>query len=86
MLTSLRQKCSGSIVITGGTEGAGTTHKSHGPGKTPVDIGIKDETLNSCIRSFPQGPTKDFCNVTYSQFGYLFCDEINTEPHWHVYK
>jgi hypothetical protein len=83
MLQSLRSSCGGNIEITGGTEAG---HRSHGPGLTPVDIGIKDNTLNTCIRGFSQGPKLDWCNATYTNFGYVFCDEINAEPHWHTFK
>ncbi len=83
MLGQLRDACRGSIVVTGGTEAG---HKSHGPGLTPVDISLNDSTLNACIRAFTSGPSLSWCNSTFTNFGYIFCDEKNTEAHWHVYK
>lgn len=84
MLTQLRNTCSGTITITGGSENG---HSSHGIGKTPVDLSISSPGgLNDCIRAFPEGPTKNFCKKTYTQFGYIFCDELYTTPHWHVFK
>ena len=84
MLSQLRSTCSGTIIITGGTE---TGHKSHGPGLDPVDISIKDGgQLNNCIQSFDKGPTIGFCKTTFINFGYIFCDEKGGDPHWHVYK
>jgi hypothetical protein len=84
MLSQLRSTCSGTITITGGSENG---HSSHGVGKTPVDLSISSPGgLNDCIRAFPAGPAKNFCKKTYIQFGYIFCDELNTSPHWHVYK
>ena len=83
MLTILRNTCGGTIVVTGGTEAG---HASHGPGKTPVDLRIGDSTLDSCVRKFQAGPTLSFCKQTFINFGYTFCDEKNTAPHWHTYK
>ena len=83
MLSLLRQTCGGKIAITGGTEAG---HKSHGPGKPPVDISLNDDTLASCIRNFPIGPTKSYCKKTFVNFGYVFCDENLGVPHWHVEK
>ncbi len=84
MLSSLRQTCSGTITITGATEAG---HKSHGPGKTPVDLSLHSAGgLEACIRSFPTGPTVSFCKKTYVKFGYVFCDENLGIVHWHVYK
>jgi hypothetical protein len=83
MLEKLRTTCSGSIVITGGSESG---HKSHGPGKTPVDLSLSSPGgLEACIRSFPPGPPKDFCRKTYQNFGYVFCDEWGVR-HWHVFQ
>lgn len=83
MLKDLRSTCSGTITITGGTE---TGHKSHGPGKTPVDLSLSSPGgLEACIRSFPQGPAVSFCRVTYQKFGYTFCDEYGVR-HWHIYQ
>ena len=83
MLSSLRSTCSGVITVTGGTEAG---HKSHGPGKYPVDLSINSPGgLEACIRSFSAGPSVSFCKKTYSNFGYTFCDELGT-AHWHVYK
>ena len=83
MLSNLRKTCGGKIEVTGGTEAG---HSSHGPGKTPVDISLGDTTLNSCIGKFSRGPEKNFCFNTYSMFGFIFCDEKNAAPHWHVYQ
>jgi hypothetical protein len=84
MLSQLRSTCSGTIMITGGTEAG---HQSHGPGLTPVDISINSPGgLNDCINSFQKGEAKTWCKSTYEKFGYIFCDEINSEAHWHVYK
>ena len=84
MLQSLKNTCSGTIQITGGTEAG---HKSHGPGLTPVDLSINDQTLNACILRFNKGPNVgSWCKETYTNFGYIFCNENNTEAHWHVYK
>jgi hypothetical protein len=84
MLTELRNTCNGGIEITGGTEAG---HKSHGPGKTPVDLSLyKPGGLNECIRAFPAGPRLSFCYATYQRFGFTFCDEINSNRHWHVFK
>lgn len=83
MLQSLKSTCGGSIQVTGGTEAG---HSSHGPGRTPVDLGINDVTLNACVRNFTPGPTLGFCKATYKNFGYIFCDEKNTAAHWHIYK
>lgn len=82
MLAELRSACGGKIQITGGTEAG---HSSHGPGRRPADIGFNDDTLNKCIRSFPAGPSASFCYKTYQKFGFIFCDEINSNRHWHVY-
>jgi hypothetical protein len=84
MLASLRQECSGTITITGGSE---TGHKSHGPGKSPVDLSVNSPGgLNNCIQSFPQGTPLTWCKKTYTKFGYTFCDELFTAPHWHVFQ
>jgi hypothetical protein len=84
MLQSLRIQCGGTLQITGGTEAG---HASHGPGRTPVDVGINDGTLNSCIRGFSSGPSVgDWCKSTFTNFGYVFCDENNTAAHWHIYQ
>jgi hypothetical protein len=84
MLSSLRQECSGTITITGGSE---TGHKSHGPGKSPVDLSISSPGgLNACIQAFQAGPSLNYCKKTYTKFGYVFCDELYTTPHWHVFK
>ena len=83
MLSQLRSTCSGNIQVTGGTEAG---HSSHGPGRTPVDLGIGDSTLNSCISKFASGPNLGFCKKTYTNFGFIFCDENNANPHWHVFK
>jgi hypothetical protein len=83
MLSSLRSTCSGVITVTGGSEAG---HKSHGPGKYPVDLSINSPGgLEACIRSFSVGPSVSFCKKTYSNFGYTFCDELGV-AHWHVYK
>ena len=81
MLTQLRATCPGRIAVTGGTEAG---HSSHGPGKRPVDISLNDSQLESCIRSFPQGPSLSYCYKTYQKFGYVFCDEISVPRHWHI--
>jgi hypothetical protein len=84
MLKNLRSACSGTIMVTGGTEAG---HKSHGPGKTPVDLSLHvPGGLESCIRSFPTGPQVSFCKRTYVNFGYIFCDENLGIAHWHIYK
>ncbi len=84
MLISLRKSCSGEIEITGGTENG---HRSHGIDKTPVDLSIKDGTLNACIEKFSTGPNVGtWCKRTFTSFGYIFCDENSATPHWHVYK
>jgi hypothetical protein len=85
MLYQLRQTCpNAAITITGGTEGG---HSSHGQGLTPVDISMNDANLNKCISGFRKGPDlKNWCNVTYSNFGYTFCDEKSSDSHWHVFK
>jgi hypothetical protein len=83
MLRSLRSTCGGTIEITGGTESG---HASHGPGKNPVDIHIGGVVLDTCIRGFTKGTSRNFCKSTYTNFGYTFCDELNTDPHWHVFK
>lgn len=84
MLSQLRNTCrGGNIRITGGSEAG---HTSHGPGLTPVDLSLNDSQLESCIRGFPVAPQINFCNKTYTNFGYLFCDETNTDRHWHVYQ
>jgi hypothetical protein len=83
MLLALRNQCSGTIEITGGSEAG---HKSHGPGKTAVDLSVNSAGgLNDCIRSFPRGSDLSYCKKTYENFGYVFCDENGT-PHWHVFK
>jgi hypothetical protein len=81
MLAQLRNTCSGNISVTGGTEAG---HKSHGPGKRPVDLSLNDSSLESCIRAFPAGPSLNYCYKTYQKFGYIFCDEISSPRHWHV--
>jgi hypothetical protein len=85
MLKNLRSVCkNGVITITGGTEPG---HETHGPNKNPVDISISDTQLNACITSFKKGPNVGtWCKRTYSNFGYIFCDENNTQAHWHIYK
>ncbi len=84
MLGSLRSECSGAIMLTGGTESG---HKSHGPGKSPVDISLHTPGgLEACIRAFPAGPSVSFCKKTYVKFGYIFCDENLGVVHWHAYK
>jgi len=82
MLTQLRNTCSGSIVVSGGTEAG---HTSHGPGRYPVDLSLGNP-LESCIKSFPQGSTLNFCYSTYVKFGYIFCDEKSVQRHWHVLR
>jgi hypothetical protein len=83
MLSSLRSACGGVISITGGTEAG---HRSHGPGKSPVDLSINSPGgLEACIRNFPASKPLDFCKKTYSNFGYIFCDERGI-PHWHVFR
>jgi hypothetical protein len=83
MLLSLRSSCpTGNLEVTGGTERG---HDSHGPGKYPVDIGIKAGTLNSCIRAGEKKETPSFCTEAFSNFGFIFCNEKETN-HWHVYK
>lgn len=87
MLIQLKDTCKitrrGELVITGGSE---TGHKSHGPGKTPVDLSLNSPGgLEACIRGFQTGPSLDFCKKTYTNFGYIFCDELGV-THWHVYK
>jgi hypothetical protein len=84
MITSLRQTCGGTITITGGVEAG---HKSHGPGLSPVDLSINSPGgLNDCIRSFPPSDPLNWCKKTYAKFGYVFCDENFTTPHWHVFQ
>jgi hypothetical protein len=84
MLQSLRSTCTGNIEVTGGTEAG---HSSHGPNKTPVDVGMRNSTLNSCIEGFPKGPdVGKWCKRTFSKFGYIFCDENSGDAHWHIYK
>jgi hypothetical protein len=81
MLAQLRSACPGNMSVTGGTEAG---HRSHGPGKRPVDLSLNDSSLESCIRAFPAGPSLSYCYKTYQKFGYVFCDEISTPRHWHV--
>ena len=83
VLTQLRSSCSGSIAITGGTENG---HDAHGPGLTPVDISMNNQQLNACVGKFPAGPPYGWCNRTYTNFGYTFCDEKNSAAHWHMFK
>ena len=83
MLTELRSNCKGSIQVTGGTEAG---HSSHGPGLSPVDIALNDETLNSCIRGFPVAANPGFCYAAFRNFGYVFCDERSADRHWHAFK
>jgi hypothetical protein len=83
MLNSLKQNCSGSIEVTGGTEKG---HRSHGPGLYPVDVSFRDSALNSCIEKFSSGPSLGYCKRTFTNFGYVFCDEKSTEPHWHIFR
>ena len=85
MLQDLRSTCSGNIMITGGSE---TGHKSHGPGKTSVDLSLSSPGgLEACIRSFPKGANLNYCypGKVYEKFGFIFCDEIGVR-HWHVFK
>jgi hypothetical protein len=91
MLISLKQVCPGAIQVSGGTEAG---HSSHGPGKYPVDLS-KGNPLQSCIESFPYsskipkrvtGADLCFPNKVFEKFGYVFCDEAGSAPHWHVYK
>jgi hypothetical protein len=90
MLSSLRSTCGGEIMITGGTEPG---HSSHGPNLYPVDIGIKDSTLNACISSFSVSTRNlkrkdgsNLCKNAFQNFGFVFCDENNAEAHWHVLR
>ncbi len=84
MLSSLRSDCPGAIMVTGGTEAG---HKSHGPGRSPVDLSLYTPGgLEACIRAFPAGPSVSFCKRTYVKYGYIFCDENLGIVHWHVYK
>jgi hypothetical protein len=93
MLLQLRNTCSGSIVVSGGTEAG---HSSHGPGKAPVDLSLSSPGgLEGCIRSFPKssrtpkrGNGADLCfpGQVFEKFGYVFCDEAGSDRHWHVYK
>ena len=83
MLAELRNACSGTIAITGGSENG---HSSHGVGKTPVDLSLNSPGgLEACIRLFPVGPNLNYCRKTYQKFGYTFCDELGVR-HWHVFK
>jgi len=82
-LQSLKNDCGGVIVITGGNENG---HKSHGPGKTPVDLRIGDPTLDNCISSFSKGVSLNYCHRTFIKYGYTFCDEKSSDRHWHIFK
>ena len=93
MLEQLRNTCTGGIEVTGGNEAG---HSSHGPGKTPVDLSKnKPGNLNECISSFTKSTRapknkygNDLCypNKVFENFGFIFCDEMGGDPHWHVYK
>ncbi len=82
MLLQLKNTCGTTFQITGGTEPG---HKTHGPGKAAVDVDDNNELLNKCIEKFPKGPTVGwgFCTATYTNFGFIFCDEKGTS-HWHI--
>lgn len=82
MLLQLKTTCGTTLTVTGGTEPG---HKSHGPGKAAVDVDDNNSTLNACIRKFSAGPVLGFCTATFSNFGFLFCDERGTS-HWHIFK
>lgn len=82
MLLQLKSTCGTSFQITGGTEPG---HSTHGPGKSAVDVDNDSAALNTCIRKFPTTPTLGFCKATFSNFGFIFCDEKDTS-HWHVFK
>lgn len=88
MLVQLRSDCPGSITVTGGTEAG---HYSHGPGKTPVDL---SKTVAPCVKAFPKasfmpkrGGGADLCypGEVYAKYGYVFCDEQGSDPHYHVF-
>jgi hypothetical protein len=81
MLEDLQTYCNGGVYVTGGTEYG---HSAHGPNKPTVDLSIGDGKLNACIRSFAAGIPMGFCHATYKKFGYTFCDEKSSQPHWHV--
>jgi hypothetical protein len=82
MLKQLKTTCNQSFVVTGGTEGG---HSSHGVGLRPVDVTYNNGSLNSCIFGFTAITPPKFCYRAYQNFGYTFCDERNTNRHWHIY-
>lgn len=84
MLVQLRDSCPGAnITVTGGTEPG---HKSHGPGKSVVDLRIGTPVLDACIsKKGSPGPDLNFCIGTWVWLGFVFCNEKNTS-HWHVFK
>ena len=82
MLVELKNTCATSVTVTGGTEPG---HKSHGPGKSAVDVDDNNSVLNTCIKKFPPSATLGYCTETFSKFGFIFCNERGTS-HWHVFK
>ena len=84
MLLQLPSSCPGaSVAVTGGTEPG---HKSHGPGKSVVDLRIGGSVLDACIsKKGSTGPDLNYCVGTWVWLGFVFCNEKNTS-HWHVFK
>ena len=84
MLLSLKLACGCDITITGGTEPG---HVSHGQGRAPVDLALSADLSTYIVTKVgtSQGPTS-LCYVVYLYNGWRYCDEKNTDRHWHVYQ
>lgn len=81
MLEQLKDYCPGELMVTGGTEAG---HSAHGPGKRAVDLSRKSAAFNACVEGFEPTRNPGFCHATYKKFGYTFCNEVSSQPHWHV--
>lgn len=91
MANDLKAYCNCSVVITGGTEPG---HKSHGKNLNVVDLrcssggsGCGTDDLSNFIRTNGAKRTpKSFCYEEYYYNGFNFCNEKNSDVHWHVYE
>lgn len=100
MLISLKTDCekkysSCPLVVTGGTEPG---HASHGKGLFPVDLRCSGKSSSGCDTSenlykfldklgWTRTTKKCFFGRVYGPYqNFYFCNEINSDIHWHVYK
>lgn len=86
-LKQLQEACDCEIVITGGTEGPGIVHESHGPGKSQVDLRLGNETkgLDQYITQNYERKRETSLGTEYvMKNGDIYRDETAGTRHWHV--